>query len=413
MDFFTGSCDERGFERKEIFIEVDYFLERKHGEFSDGDVFLSRKNKSGSRIVSVLSDGLGSGIKANVLAALTASMLSGFVLKDISLHYASSLIINSLPVCKKRALSYAAFTLVDARHNLTVRFVEYENPPLAVVRDGRILELKKEAVAIDRKNKKTGPENEALYYSTHQAQPGDRIVFFSDGAAQAGIGRGEFEGGWGVENINERILGQIRSHPLISSRDLAKSVVQEAVRIDGGKAHDDISCGVVYYRKPRDALVVTGAPFHKENDANAAAVFNNFSGKKIILGGTTAKIIARELNRSLETRCEDGGPAVSVMEGADLVCEGALTLKAAAGILEEGEAAWRGSARKSAGGAVLQFIEYLLNSDRIDFIVGTKINEAHFNPDMPVELEARRAVIKRLSALLEERYFKQTRVTYI
>jgi hypothetical protein len=55
----------------------------------------------------------------------------------------------------------------------------------------------------------------------------------------------------------------------------------------------------------------------------------------------------------------------------------------------------------------------MLNSDRVTFLVGAKLNEAHLDPTMPVEIESRRSLIKRIAALLEEKYMKQTVVRYL
>ena len=58
----------------ESFIDVDSSQRAKAGQVVSGDVFLSRRIKSEGRIISILSDGLGSGVKASVLANLTATM---------------------------------------------------------------------------------------------------------------------------------------------------------------------------------------------------------------------------------------------------------------------------------------------------------------------------------------------------
>jgi hypothetical protein len=399
--------------RRNIFIEVDHFLSRKSGQNADGDVFLSQKNQSGSRIVTALSDGLGSGIKANVLASLTATMLIEFVLKDISLNFAAELIINSLPVCSARGISYATFTAVDIHHDMTVRFVEYESPPFIIVRENNIIELEKASIPIERKNKRTGPEYEALHCSSYTALPGDRIIFFSDGVTQAGMGLDAYPGGWGIEQVREYALVQIENHPLVSAGDLAKSIVKEAGRIDGDKTHDDISCAVVYFREPRDLLVITGPPFHPEDDREIARIFSEFAGRKVILGGTTANIIARELGTTIKSP-DEYSPALSLMEGADLVCEGILTLGATAERLAEGNTTVQTSRQDdSFSRAASQFIDFLLNNDRINFVVGTKINEVHHDPTMPVELEIRRSVIKRIATLLETQYMKQVHIRYI
>ena len=54
------------FWQDESFVEVGSFQRPKSGQAISGDVFLSEKVKHEPRIVSVLSDGLGSGVKASV-----------------------------------------------------------------------------------------------------------------------------------------------------------------------------------------------------------------------------------------------------------------------------------------------------------------------------------------------------------
>jgi hypothetical protein len=401
--------------RKNTFIEVDYFLERKPDQNADGDVFLSKKNETGSRIVTALSDGLGSGIKANILASLTVTMLTEFVLKDIPTRYAAELIVNSLPVCRARGISYATFTLVDIRHDMTVHFIEYDNPPLTIVRENRLMEPEKTRIPIERKNKKTGPDDEALFYSTYAARPGDRIVFFSDGVTQAGIGKRAYFDGWGIGGARNYLLAELEHRPLVSARDLAKSIVREALSADGSTAHDDMSCGVIYFREPRDLLVITGPPFHEESDREIARIFTEFTGTKVISGGTTAKIIARELGTTIRDSPDyTEHPATSLIDGADLVCEGALTLGAVAANLAGNTVSWQNPASPdSYSRAASRLTAYMLNSDRVTFLVGAKLNEAHLDPTMPVEIESRRSLIKRIAALLEEKYMKQTIVRYL
>ncbi|MDR2495105.1 MAG: serine/threonine-protein phosphatase [Spirochaetaceae bacterium] len=393
-----------------IFIETDFFQKKKKGESAAGDVFLAQKSPSGNRIIAALSDGLGSGIKANVLASLTATMISKFVLMDIPAARAAEIITNSLPVCRERGLAYATFTLVDACRDMTARIIEYDNPPLAVVRDNKTLRLEKTRILVERKNKKTGPQNESLFLSELRALPGDRIVFFSDGVTQAGLGSPAFPAGWGAADAQSHILKTVAADPLVSAGELARSLVLAAERADSAAPKDDISCAVIYFRKPRDLLVVTGPPFRRESDKVLARIFREFSGRKIISGGTSAQIIARELGVPItdDGPIRAGLPPSSKMEGADLVCEGIITLGAAAEELARGV-----SEERDPGNPASRVIRLFLDSDRITFVVGTKINEAHQDPTMPVELEIRRNVVKRIAALLEEKYLKATRIQYL
>jgi hypothetical protein len=97
------------------------------------------------------------------------------------------------------------------------------------------------------------------------------------------------------------------------------------------------------------------------------------------------------------------------MEGAEMVTEGIITLGAVQAMLEN-----RNEIEARAGGrdAASRLIGLFLDSDRITFIVGTKINEAHQDPTMPVELEIRRNVIKRIASLLKEKYLKDVEIRY-
>jgi hypothetical protein len=318
--------------------------------------------------------------------------------------------MNTLPVCKERGISYATFTLVDIEPSATIKIMEYDNPPYLLIRQNTIIEADKEMTPIERKNKKTAPIQEArLYYSRHDVCPGDRLVFFSDGVTHAGMGSAANPLGWGMKHARDFILNRVSVAPNVSARALANAVVQEAALLDGGTPHDDISCAVIYFRHPRDTLILTGPPLRPENDKDFVRCFQLFNGVKIISGGTTANIISRELGKPISVSLKDiapGVPPFSRMEGADLVTEGIITMSAASEILENG------GETTGKQNAATKMVELLLNSDRISFMVGTKINEAHQDPNMPVELEIRRNIVKKIATLLEEKYLKEVHIQY-
>ena len=398
-------------ETKKTFIEVGHYQVCKHKQHAEGDVFLSQKNPSDGRVITALSDGLGSGIKAGVLATLTATMATRFIAADIPMRRAAEIIMNTLPVCKDRGISYATFTLVDIEPNNTVRIIEYDNPPYVLIRQETIIEPIRDITTIERKNKSTAPKREAqLQYSRYAARPGDRLVFFSDGVTQSGMGSPNYPCGWGYENVQTFILEKILENPDISARKLAKAVVKQALMLDGYKAKDDITCGVIYGRNPRDLLVLTGPPLRKESDEDYARVFDSFDGKRIICGGTTANIISRELNRPIKVQLKDFDPKIppySEMEGAEMVTEGIITMGAVAELLESGA-----KTETLKQNAATKMVDLFLDSDRIKFVVGTKINEAHQDPNMPVELEIRRNVVKKIAALLQDEYLKEVSIQY-
>ena len=398
---------------KNTFIEVEYSQLCKYKQSSPGDMFITQKNPSDGRVITALSDGLGSGIKAGVLACLTATMAVKFISFNIPIKRASEIIMNTLPVCSERGISYATFTLIDISQDATVKVLEYDNPPCILIRQKTVVELEKEKNAFQRQDKTTGPKNDtSVFYSRFSAQHGDRLIYFSDGVSQAGMGTKVNPFGWTAKKAHNFALEQVMRNPDISARDLSHSIVQQASLFDIGKPKDDISCGVVYFRKPRDMMVLTGPPMHRESVSEMAGIFASFAGKKILSGGTTANIISEQLGKEIKVNMKSYDkniPPWSDMEGADLVTEGIITLGAVSEMLEHYSEADTYSLKQNAA---TRMVNFFMESDRITFIVGTAINEAHQDPNMPVELDIRRNVIKRIAALLKDKFRKEIIIKY-
>lgn len=393
----TGGC----------FIDADYHQGFKHKQIVGGDVFLLHKIKEENRIIAVLSDGLGSGVKANVLATLTATMAVSFISNAKDIRQTAEIIMKTLPVCKVRKISYSTFTIVDIDDSGNTRIIEYDNPPFILIRDNRIIRINSTAVKLKYNKYK----DNVLNYSEFEARLGDRIVFFSDGVSQAGMGMKSTPLGWGHHEIEDYALKLVREKSNISARELGRSIVDRAHYMDGYKAKDDITCGVIYFRNPRKLMVLTGPPVSREKDAEMARMLARFDGKKVICGGTTAKIIARELQRTATVDLRDHDPEIpplSHMDGVDLVTEGTITLSKLLELLEESKA--NEYQQRNAASAM---VNLLLNSDMIYFVVGTKINDAHQDPNIPVELGIRRNLIKNIVKQLEEKYLKETKIQFI
>ncbi|MDR1290669.1 MAG: hypothetical protein LBK06_05675 [Planctomycetaceae bacterium] len=168
-----------------------------------------------------------------------------------------------------------------------------------------------------------------------------------------------------------------------------------------------------YLRKSRKLRLLTGPPFHKESDAAFAELARDFDGKIVLCGGTTAKIVSRELNRKIEFDNKllnkgNGLPPPSEIHGIDLVTEGILTLTDVVQRIERGGNALAGALPLASK----KLIELLRNSYEIDIIVGTKVNESHQHHNLPINLEIRRNIIKRLKTALEEKYHKHVSIRF-
>lgn len=395
-----------------IFIDVDYAQVFKHGQKIGGDVFLLSRNPENNQIVCTLSDGLGSGVKANVLASLTAHMAHKLSFSPINLADSAEIIMNTLPVCKERKISYSTFTIADIRYkehmeNISVNLVEYDNPD-------SLRFYGSEPVKWERRHTKLSRDaafkEETVNNSEFTLSFGERLIMFSDGVTQSGLGK-SLPLGWRLSGVRDFISQEIARDPDISSRELSSSIVQHACYLDGMKSKDDITAVVVYIRKPRRTLIVTGPPFSMESDKILGDKVKAFDGKKIVSGGTTALIVSKQLGVkvSVDLSCwSPDVPPASKMDGIDLVTEGMLTLSKVANVLEK-----KMSVEQLPNDAVKKYVEMLLDSDQVHFIVGTKINEAHQDPNIPVEIGIRRTIIGRLCSVLENVYLKETSVEYL
>ncbi|MCG8582457.1 MAG: SpoIIE family protein phosphatase [Bacteroidales bacterium] len=390
-----------------FFIDVECRQNNHVGEIICGDVFLSQKIKEEGRIVAVLSDGMGSGVKANVLATLTASMAMNFTIEHREVARTAEIIMNTLPVCSVRKVSYSTFTIIDIEDDGTTTIVEYDNPLCLIMRGQEEFDPGWEDLVLKSEKNK----GKKIRICKFKAQLEDRIFFWSDGIVQSGMGSRAFPFGWGRDDVGEYVKKIVNYRPFASSGKLAQKVINMAQLHDGDKPKDDTSCGVIYYREPRKLLLITGPPFDEHNDFDFSLKVKRFKGRKIIAGGTTAEVVARELALKFDAGFESEDPElppVSFMEGISLVTEGILTLGKVVRLLEN----YNVNSRLGNGPAD-QIIKMLFESDRIHILNGTRINVAHQDPNLPVELEIRRTVVKRVIRLLEEKFLKDVTIEYM
>lgn len=390
-----------------FFIEV-YCEQKSHGqERICGDVFLSRKVKEEGRTIVVLSDGMGHGVKANMLATLTSTMAINFTEEHKEVTRIADIIMNTLPVCSERKMSYSTFTIIDIEEDGLIRIMEYDNPQSIILRGGEEFHPNWQCIMLDSE-KNAGKE---ILSCSFQARKEDRIVFCSDGVTQSGMGGTKFPFGWGREALSEYLMKLAGDDPEISAKKLASKVVNMVLINDNYSPKDDTSCGVIYFREPRKLLLCTGPPYEESNDSTLAEKVRDFHGIKIICGATTSDIIARELKREIVDSFvfEDPDlPPVSAMEGIDLITEGILTLTKVTDILRSYTPAY-----PLGKGPADSIVKLLMESDEIHFLIGTKINIAHQDPSLPVDLEIRRTVVRRIARLLEEKFLKEVDVKFL
>ena len=388
------------------FIEVDCFQRSEKGNAISGDVYLQKRCKN--RIILVLSDGEGSGVKANVIASVIASMAINYTLQEEPVLRAAQAVVETFARGDKSDdAKQATFSIVDINENGAAKIIEFENPPSVVMRGKDILDVPRRKYIFEA--------NSALELTLHitefEAQPEDRIVLYTDGVTASGMGTRRMPKGWQERDIAQFLRNAVSSQGDVSARQLCRSVIGKAESNDLFAIKNDMSCACVYFRQPRKILVCSGPPFDGKRDGELAELVRTYPGTKIVCGGTTAQIIARELKREVSVslkRDPSGLPPTSRMEGVDLVTEGVLTLGKVKVLLDA-----LGNTEVSGKGTDARMARMLLEHDIIDFVVGTRINPVHQDPTLPVELELRRNVVKEIARSLESKFMKEVNLKFV
>jgi hypothetical protein len=392
---------------RDFFIEVNSQQRNHHGERICGDVFLFRNVREENRIIAVLSDGMGHGVKANILATLTSTMALNFTMEHKEPDKIAEIIMNTLPVCSDRKISYSTFTIVDIESDARTNILEYDNPACLILKGDQPYEPDWKDVILESGRNAGKRLRKCTFYPAKE----DRIILISDGVAQSGMGSPSYPLGWERDSVLHYSTTMISGEPSISAAKLASKITTMAYKNDNYEAKDDISCAILYFREPRKLLLCTGPPYDEEKDKELAARVTGYNGKVILSGGTTADIVARELNRKIVDNLvfEDKElPPESFMEGIDIVTEGILTLQKVNELLKH----YNNSVKLGKGPAD-KIVKTIMESDEINFIVGTRINTAHQDPALPVDLEIRRTVVKRIARILEDKWLKLVSIEYI
>lgn len=361
----------------------------KHGEELCGDsIAVSRMEDT---VTLALSDGLGSGVKANILSTLTTRIAMHLLQCDLPLTEVVKTISEALPVCQVRKMAYSTFAIGQFHENGQARIVEFDSPPMVLLRGRKLLPLVPTERVI---------ENKTIRESIVGLELGDVLVFFSDGVLNAGIG-GVYPLGWGWEQAAQFVMD--KAHPDLTAQDLADCIAEAANALYAQSPGDDVSVVVIKVRRKLSATVLTGPPSEKDDDNGLVTRFTEYGGRLIVCGGTTAKIVALHLGLPLEVDLDTSThdvPALARIKGIDLVTEGILTLTKASEMLCAGVT--KHAVRFKTDGASA-LVRQLLEVDHVHFLVGQAVNPAHQNPGLPHHLELRMAVVREIAEQLKGR----------
>lgn len=266
----------------------------------------------------ILSDGLGSGVKANILSTLTSTMLTTMLKGDVPIEECVTTVAETLPMCKERKLAYATFTILQTNGS-RVRLIQYDNPSAVFVHDGAIAKYNYSVNFIQEKE---------LHESHLHFDVGDMLVLFSDGVSEAGRGV-TTDAGWARQDIEDFILRNYT--PNVSAQRVAASILSTVKTLDFDAMHDDTTIVVARLRERCPVNIMIGPPESKDDDLSTIRLFFGKEGKHIVCGGTTAKAVAEYLGVKVRTLPGSGTeevPPMSEIHGVDLATEGVVTINA-------------------------------------------------------------------------------------
>ena len=369
----------------------------KYGEELCGDKVQIVRSKEAT--IAVLADGLGSGVKANILATLTSSIISTMIEEGATLVEAVETIAKTLPVCSIRRLAYSTFSVIKVSDNGDVLLVEFDNPPCILVRNGKVVDLQPYSEVKDCAGK--------TVTETHfSVMSGDVIALVSDGTIYAGVGQA-LNFGWNWENVSSWLAKKTMTET--SAPRLSVSLSQAVNELYLGKPGDD-STNLILKVTPRCTVnLLSGPPVNKEDDQRMVHDYMTSPGKRIVCGGTSANVVARILNRKVETSINYTNPdipPIGKIEGIDLVTEGVLTLSRTVEILKEylsreADTYYFKELDEPNGAAMIAKI-ILENCTDLKVFIGKAINPAHQNPGLPADLSIKIKLIDELCELVEK-----------
>jgi len=93
--------------------------------------------KDDDTTILVLADGLGSGVKANILSTLTSKIISTMIAAHMGIEECVNTIMSTLPVCKVRGIAYSTFTIIKITNNTYAEIIQYDNPLVILLRNGK------------------------------------------------------------------------------------------------------------------------------------------------------------------------------------------------------------------------------------------------------------------------------------
>ena len=354
--------------------------------------------KTGDSDIVILADGMGSGVKANILATLTSKILGNMLREGAAIESCVETIARTLPVCKVRKVAYATFSILQIFHSGQAYLAEFDNPSCVFIRDGKILDYPYKVREIEGKK---------IHEYRFQVKKNDCFVLMSDGVIYAGAGSILNMQGWTWEAMAEYTLKCTKK--TLSASRLAVLLSQACDELYEERPGDDTTIAVARVIERRIVNIFTGPPKDKADDDRLMHEFMRSEGKKVVSGGTSSNIAARFLGKEIITRADSADPDVppaAEIEGIDLVTEGVLTLGKCLKLLKKyanGEFDEEFFDELDADNGASRLAKLLIEEcTELNLFVGTSVNKAHKNSELSFDLSMRMNLVEQLIRIMKQ-----------
>lgn len=373
------------------------------GEQLCGDhVDIIEQNENSTVIV--LADGLGSGVKASILSTLTSKIISTMIAEGLPLEDCVSTIAATLPICSVRGVAYSTFTIIHLINNSYAEIIQYDNPQVIIIRNSEIYDYPKTELSIGGKT---------IYKSEISLTEGDVFIAMSDGCPHAGIGIA-FNFGWKREDIAQFMLSI--ADVGYTAKTLSTMLIDECNKQYGYHPGDDATACVIKIRKREPMNILFGPPRNPDDCDRMMSLFFSKEGKHIVCGGTTSKIAAKYLGKTVKTSLnfeKSDVPPIAEIEGVDLVTEGVITINKvieyAKDALDKNKLYEHWSFSRDGASLICRLL--FEEATDINFFVGRAVNPAHQNPDLPINFNIKMNLVEELSDCLRK-MGKRIKVSY-
>ena len=387
----------------DLCADIGYKSINHYGEQLCGDHIDIVEPDEDSTVV-VLSDGLGSGVKASILSTLTSKIISTMLAEGLSLEECVETIAATLPVCSVRGVAYSTFTIIHLKNNETAELIQYDNPHTIIIRNEKNWDYPKTEMNIGGKK---------IFKSVIQLQEDDIFIAMSDGCPHAGIGTA-YNFGWKREDIASFL--ETLAPVGYTAKNLSTMLIDECDKLYGHKPGDDATACVVKIRKRVPMNMLFGPPSNRDDADRMMSLFFSKEGKHIICGGTTSTIASKFLRKPLKPTLNfenSDVPPIAEIEGVDLVTEGVITVNRvveyAQDYLGENKHYEHWSFKKDGASLISRLL--FEEATDINFYVGRAINPAHQNPDLPINFNIKMNLVEELSKSLKQ-MGKRIKVSY-